>query len=831
MKYCFTYLCLLIISITVSAQEKIGKISGSVINETQGPLEAVTVQLVNPQNNKLVKTGITSKTGNFELENIAAGKYILKLSTVGFENFTSSTVEISAATPNITVPVITLKTQTKSLTGVNVETKRPFIEQKLDRTVVNVDASPSNAGATAMEVLEKSPNISVDNDGNISLKGKQGVIVLMDGKPTYLSPSDLANVLKNMPAAVLDQIEIMTNPSSKYDASGNSGLINIKTKKSKNQGSNGNISFGNTTGLFERNGQEELTWKPSITLNYNNRKNKVNFFTNLVYNHRQGRSILDFTQRYYRDGKQIDSLNNVNTYFRFRNNNAALKLGLDYYADKKNVFGIVFNGFHFAGRPTPTTFTKFADLNGNVFSRIDTKIKNELNWNNYSVNFNHKHTFDSTGREITTDLDYAYFKNVSEQFLSTGFFNGSYQKTSDSLYLRGHLPSEINIYSIKSDYVHPLKKGARIEAGIKSSYVKTDNLVDYVRGFRNVWTPDSRNNHFIFDENINAAYLNVGKQFKKWSLQAGVRVENTNSEGFQKANNSTVNKHYTNVFPSAFISHTLDKNNQLTLSVSRRVQRPNYQDLNPFTFFLDSLSYRQGNPYLGPQFSYNYELSHTWRSKITTTLNYSTTTDVISQIVRQQRGNNNEIISFLTVDNIAGRINKGISISAPLPLAKWWNATFSGNVYNNHYTGTYITTENNQPKINDIDLQYTSFSFNISNIFTFKKSWTGEVSGFYNHRALQGLTVAEPVGMINFGLAKNNLLKGKGSLRINARDPFNFQRFKGKTRYANIDSEMYNRFDNRNYGFTFSYRFGKGQNAQRRRDGQQEEQNRVGVSQ
>jgi outer membrane receptor protein involved in Fe transport len=738
-------------------------------------------------------------------------------------------VEVGAA--GVEIPDVTLKTQPKSLAVVNVEAKRPLIEQRADRTIVNVEASPSNAGATAMEVLERSPNISVDNNGNISLKGKQGVIIMMDGKQTYLSPSDLANVLKNMPASSLDQIEIMTNPSAKYDASGNSGIINIKTKKNKTAGSNGNISVGHTTGFFDNNGKEDLTWKPSFTLNYNNRKNKVNLFTNFVYNHREGRGALELTQRYYREGKQIDSINAVNTYFKFRNNNFTFKVGADYYADKKNIFGVVFNSFLFFGRPRPTTYTTFADLNGKVFSRIDTKVYNELNFGNYGVNFNFKHTFDSTGREFTTDVDYTYYSNVSEQMLSTGFFNGTYQKTSDSLYLKGHLPSEINIYALKSDYVHPLKKGARIEAGIKSSYVKTDNLVNYLRGFRNVWSPDSRIINFIFDENINAAYLTLSKQIKKWNLQSGLSVENTNSKGFQEANNSVVTKHYTNLFPSAFVSYAADKKNQFTASFSRRVQRPNYQDLNPFTFFLDSLSFRQGNPYLGPQFSYNYELAHTFKSKLTTTLNYSSTDHVISQIIRQQRGNSNEIISVLTVDNIAKLYNKGIAISSPVKVAKWWNINFSGNVYNNHYIGTFITTENNVSKVNDIDLKYSSFSVNFTNTFTLKNSWLIEVLGFYNHKSLQGLFLADPIGQVSFGLAKNNLMKGKGTLRVNVRDPFALQKFKGIQKYANIDQTVYNTFDTHNVGFTFSYRFGKGQNAQRKRGGSQEEQSRVGQAQ
>jgi len=504
---------------------------------------------------------------------------------------------------------------------------------------------------------------------------------------------------------------------------------------------------------------------------------------------------------------------------------------MDYTPDQKNTFGVVLNGFVFAGRPRPLTHTVFSDLDGNIFSRLDTKISNKLDWNNYGVNFNYKHTFDTSGREFTSDIDYAYYQNITNQLLSTGFFDKDYKQTSDSLFLKGHLPAEINIYSVKGDYVQPLKKGPKIEAGFKSSYVRSDNLVDYQRKTVTDWLPDSRNNHFLYDENINAAYLNISKKIKKWNLTAGLRAENTNSKGYLVTTNSTVIKHYTNLFPSVFTGYDIDKKNTVTFSFSRRVQRPNYQDLNPFTFFLDSLSYRQGNPNLGPQFSYNYELTHSWSGKIIITINYSSTDHVIANIMKQQRGAHDEIISFLTIDNIANMKSKGLMITTPIQLYKWWNMTFSGNVYNNHYVGTYSATENNIPKIYNIDLDYTSFTLNLSNTFNIKNGLTGEVSGWYNHRALFQLLVAEPMGQLNFALSKN-IMKGKGTLKFNARDPFKFQVFRGTSRYGNIDQKIYNRWDNSSYGATFSYRFGKGQFQQsRKKSGVSDEQNRLNVAQ
>jgi outer membrane receptor protein involved in Fe transport len=822
----------ILFSFFLFAQDRPGKISGTVTNSNNTPVESATIQLINATDKKLVKTDVTDKAGHFSFEKIREGKYLVNITAIGFAKKITEPVEITSSNPAAIIPAIQLDIQAKGLDEVKVTAIKPFIEQKLDRTVVNVDASPSNAGATALEVLEKSPGVTVDNDGNISLKGKQGVIVMLDGKPTYLSAADLANILRNMPASALETIEIMTNPSAKYDASGNAGLINIRTKKSRAKGSNGSISTGTIESLFKDKGKTELLHKQSVSVNYNYRKNKTNLFGNFVYNYREGRNLLDFTSLYYRDDRQIDSINHVNTYFRLRNNNYTLKLGMDYQANKHNVYGIVLNGYLFAGRPHSMTQTTYSNLNGKVFSRLNSEITHELSWNNFSTNLNYKHTFDTATTELTLDLDYSHYNNISHQLMGTGFFDGDYIQTADSMFLKAYLPSHISIYSIKSDFIHSYGSGLNLEAGIKSSYVKSDNLVDYQRLSQNKWIPDSRNNHFIYTENINAAYLNANKKInEKWSVQTGLRMENTNTKGTQVLDNTTVKRNYISLFPSAFVSYTAGKKNVFTASASRRLQRPNYQDLNPFIFFLDSLSYRQGNPYLTPQFSYNYELKHTYNGKLTTTLNYTNTTDVISNIINRKRGTNDEIIGFLTVDNIAKYTNMGISVNAAVKFAKWWNTNFYTNVYRNHYTGTYISTETNQPKIVPLDLAFTSFTVNVNNSFTLgKKGWTGEISGWYRYKTVEQLSLSYPMGQINFGLAKNNLLKGKASIRLNARDPFGWQQYKGLTKYGTINISMFNRWDGRQFGANFTYRFGKPQGQQRRRSSAtEEEQQRVGA--
>lgn len=826
MKQFFSVLFLLIIAAPFSwAQEKTGRISGQVKDETGKAIEAATVTLHRSKDNKLVKATVSDKLGVFEFERLGEDTYILNISAVGFAKIVSPVLELKANTP-MQIPAFQLKAAGKSLAEVTVTGKKPLIENKIDRTVVNVDAAPTNAGATALEVLEKSPGISVDNDGNISLKGKQGVIVMMDGKPTYLSAADLANVLRNLPASALDQIEIMPNPPARFDASGNSGVINIKTKKSRADGFNGSVMLGGTASLYKRENAYLAPLRQTTSVNFNYRQGKSNFFGNLNYNYRESKSDLNLDRNFFNKNGSLNS-NSVNrTVFNGMNNNYTLKLGYDYYIDKKNVVGVVLNGFYFRGYPRNITSQSIFLPDGSMSANLLSTSTSQLRFLNYSSNINYKHNFDSAGRELTVDLDYIGYDNSNKSMLNTEVYNqnGDYQ---GGLSLSGDIPGKINIYSLKSDYVHPLKNDMRFEAGLKTSFVNNDNEVSYLRDQGGSWVKDSRSNHFVYKENINAAYATINKKWKKWGAQLGLRLENTIAEGHQVTNDSTFKRNYTSLFPTSYVNYELDKSNSLTLSYGRRIDRPNYQDLNPFVWFLDSLTFRQGNPFLLPQYAHNIELRHSWKGQITTTLNYTITKDVISQILKQ---NTAEKLTYATVDNVAEFRNIGIAVNASLKPAKWWSANIFTNVFNNQFTGTYYNsfTGKNDP----IDLQYTSFMVNITNTFNFKKGFSAELGGFYRGRSIEQLSIAKPMYVMFLGVQKQ-VLKGNGTLRANLRDPFHWQQFRGETRYSDIDMRIQNRWDNRNLTISFSYRFGKNSVAQARRrsNATNEEQNRAGGGQ
>ena len=815
MRHIFTLAVIVLMAFGASAQTKI---SGTVRDAQGNALASGSVSLLKAKDSSLVKVAITDKSGQYEFVNVKDGNYLLTASFTGYSKKFSQVFE--AKGPDVSVPAFSLQQSSRDMNAVVVTAKKPFVETKLDKTVVNVDASPTSAGATAMDMLEKSPGISVDNDGNISLRGKQGVIVMVDGKPTYLSATDLANMLKNMPASALDQIEIMTNPSSKYDASGNSGIINIKTKKVKNNGFNGNFMIGATSSIYKLDGKTYFLPKSQNSLNFNYRKDKLNFFGNYNPNYFRGRNTLDFTNR------QIDPVDGLtkgytdqSTRFKFGNFNQTLKLGVDWYKDKRNVLGVVASGFVFNGHPSPTTIANDRDEKMQLRSQLVTNANNDINFKNFTGNVNWKHTFDSTGKELTADFDYVKYSTISDQNLSTNIYDASLALVGNTG-LRGYIPANIDIYSIKSDYTKPIKNG-RIEAGVKVSTVRNDNLVGYENKVGNDWEKDEiRSNHFIYEEQINALYVSINKQIKKWTLQGGLRMENTIADGNQVTSKTTFKRDTTNLFPTAFASYAVNQKNTLTLSFGRRIQRPNYQDLNPFIFFLDTLSFRQGNPNLRPQYTNNVELTHAFMGKFITTLSYNNTDDVISQIIKPKEGTSGKI-RYQTTDNVAKFKNMALSITAPVTVAKWWNINLFTTVFNNHYKGVYNNI--------DIDVKYTSFMANMTNSFTIAKGFSAELSGFYRYKSIEQLSKVQPLYQMSIGLQKQ-VSKGKGTVRLNVRDPFAWQNYEGYNQYGYIDMHFKNHPDTRQITATFSLRFGKQvQQPQRRRNGSsQEEQSRVG---
>jgi hypothetical protein len=668
--------------------------------------------------------------------------------------------------------------------------------------VVNVGALASNAGANALEVLEKTPGVQVDADGNITFKGKSGVLVMIDDKPTYLSAANLATYLRSLPSTALDQIELMENPPAKYDAAGNAGVINIKTKKNTIRGFHAVASADYSQGFYSHHSE-------SINMNY--RINKVNLFANLSYNEQKNHRRLEIDRDYFdASGITTSSLADI-SYFRPTNKNANIKAGMDYFLSPKTTWGIVFTGDISSSHDSSPVYSLLYGQNGGLDSSITTLNSSKNKFNSKGVNLNYTHKFDSTGRSLTFDLDYIRDVAGSNQLFVNNTFLPDNTLTNSKT-LSDDLPAVINIYSAKADYSHPLKGKAKLEAGVKSSYVNTDNAANYYNVVDNVSTvDDSKTNRFLYKENINAAYVNFNKNFGRFSLQTGLRVENTNGNGHQlgnaeKADSSFIN-HYTNLFPTAYVSYNFDTagHNVLVLSYGRRIGRPNYGSLNPFTFFVDEFTYFSGNPFLRSQFTDNYRLAYSFRRLFTVAAAYNHTSDVQGETIHRS-GN----VFISTQGNIGQQKTLDLSVNTSFQPAKWWSVNLYAEVYKNTYQGAFYTGYLNQSQV--------TFSGNGNNQFTLSKTWSAEISGFYDSGGTYGQFVTLPKGMLNAAVQKK-ILNNKGSIKLNMRDILHtFSPSGDITNIVGAHASFHNTLDTRVATLAFTYSLGKQTNTPQKRE-------------
>ncbi|MBP6023206.1 TonB-dependent receptor [Ferruginibacter sp.] len=768
-----------------------GKVTGSIKDGGQQKvIDAASISLLKAKDSSLVKIAVTDKEGNFSIENVKEGSYLVLATSIGHSKTYSQVFTISADQSTTNVGTLQLVPADKNLKEVTVVSKKPFIERKIDRTIVNVDAAISNAGTTALEVLEKSPGVTVDKDGNISLKGKQGVSIMIDGKPAYLSGQELTNLLRTMPSSNLEQIEIMTNPSAKYDAAGTAGMINLKTKKNKQKGFNGSASTSYGQGIYARNNN-------SLNLNYRN--GKFNLFSNLGASWDNNYQQLYILRKFKNNSGAVDRIFEQTAFMGRKNRNKNAKIGVDFYASKKTTIGVLLNGSSALHQQDGLNTTYFYDGIQALDSIAVADNDEKSPWKNGSVNINFRHTYDSTGRELTMDADYVKYQSDRSMGLLNKYFAKNWvQSGGDNLV--GDLPTGVNIYTFKMDYVHPLKKGIKLETGIKAAYVNTDNTAGYfnvISGFKQV--DYTKTNRFKYKENINAAYLNLSKEIKKWGLQAGLRMENTNNSGHQFGNpqkgDSSFKNSYTGLFPNVFVSYKANEKNEFSFNYGRRIRRPDYEDLNPFLFFIDNYTYEQGNPFLQPSIANTMEASHTYKSFLTTSLNYTHTKGLFAEVFEP---NGNAIV--ITRRNFGSTDNASLSVNAQVKVTKWWMAIPYTEFNYSSYEGAFPS--------GNISINATYFMANVTNQFTFKNGWSAELSGFYRTKGIEGQILIFPLGQLSGGLQKQ-VLKKKGTIKLNIRDAFRTMRPKGQINIQSTEASFRQQRDSRVVTLSLSYRFGK----------------------
>jgi hypothetical protein len=782
-------------------------ISGVILDESKKPADYVTVVLFKASDSSVVKTAFTDPNGIFNFNVPVKGSYYYKASNMGYKTLKSKIIVLTEDNQKVDFGTAQLAASTQNLKEVNVAVTKPLIERKMDKVVMNVSGSSIMSGSTALEVLQKAPGVTVDQNDNISMMGKQGVLIQLDGKQTYMSSADVANLLRNMQSSDIESIELITNPSSKYDASGNSGIINIKTKKNKNGGTNGSI---NGMAGYGKN------FRGNAGLSLNHRTQKLNLFGNYNYGKNERENQID-----------IDRISNGNpdTYFmqvgsslRKQNNNN-FKAGLDYFIDKKNTIGVLVNGYFNHGTEASVNNT----LIGPSFQKVDSVlISNTLQtnkYNNISYNLNYKSVLDTAGSEISADVDYSRYNGNDGSNYDNDYLFPNGERIRPIVYTRNNTPSIIDIKAFKVDYNVSLTKTVKLEAGVKSSWVKTDNDLQAEEFVNNAWRNDvHRSNQFIYDENVNAAYTNLNKQFKNTSVQIGLRLEQTNSKGNLITTNTVVERSYWDFFPTLFVQQTLSKNNQLGFSYSRRIDRPSYDALNPFVYYLDQFTYSKGNPFLNPQYTNNFELSYTLLQKYMLSIGYSRVNDVIMEVLLPDTA---QKALYQTNANIAQNISYNANLNIPVQITKWWQANNNLNVF-------YLSFRAPDLSGKELKTGKTSFQFKTQQTFTIMSGFTAELSGSYESPLDYGTFSIRPRYSIDAGLSKT-LFNKKASLKFALSDVFNTYKTNLSSILSGLTYEVRQKNESQVARISFTYRFGKNEikPARRRSTGTEAEQGRM----
>lgn len=791
--------------VRLSAQQNV-KINGTVQDAKQ-TLPAATILLYNTKDSTLVTTAMTDNDGKFSLT-AKPGNYYISSTSVGYNKVKTASFQLTGPIAHL-VPIITLKENSKQLSEVNITAAKPILERRADKLIFNVDASPSAAGLNALEVLKKAPGVNVDYNENISLSGKSNVLVTIDGKQTYLSGTEVSNLLKSMQSSEVESIEVIANPGSRYEANSTGGIINIKTKKSKTEGFNGSLALG---AGFNRH----MSTNNSVTMNY--RKKAYNVFGSYSYNYSK-----------YGQTLKIDRVTaNVNDqlFFSQRNKDTSsyesnnFKIGSDFFLSKNHTIGFLAKGNLFNRNQYSYSQTAIGKSFQSPDSILRTPSYSTANRKNFSYNLNYKGVLDTLGQELTVDADYSTYDGKNDADYVNRFYlpNGNFLKNGQ-IY-RNNAPSNIDIKAIKADYTLPFNKKLKLDAGVKLASVKSDNNYIYENNIMGNWVfDDTKSNRFEYEEKVNAAYATLSATLGKVSIQAGLRAEHTNSVGNSITTEIVTERKYTDLFPSLMLSQSFDDNHTLSFSYSRKINRPDYSSLNPFIFYLDQYTYNQGNPNLKPEYANNLELSYLLKQKYSATLAYSRTTDVITEVLLQNEAKKS---MYQTVLNLASAQVASLTLNFPVTLTKWWNM-------NNNVLGYYKQIK--APDLNGADLNSKQFSGNIyaQNNFTLTKLISADAAANFSTPQIEGAFKIKSMITADAGM-RYNFPNKAGNLKLGVSDIFHSQKAR---LYSTLPGNTYNL---EQYGLstsvrlTFTYRFGKMtvKSARSRSTGLDDEQKRLG---
>lgn len=766
MKQLFLVLSMFFIMITAFASEPVGRVYGSVMDgELLEPIPYATVSITN-SSGELVQGVVTTEDGNFNMEKIANGAYVLKVQFMGYKSF-SKNIEITQEQSLYNLDIIKLQPDVAMLNEVTVTAERTTIEQRIDRKVINVGKDLTTSGASASEIMNNVPSVNVDQDGNISLRGNANVRILVDGKPTNM---DSEQLLKQIPATSIKTIELITNPSAKYNPEGMSGIINIILYKNANDGFNGNINAGITMGEYTRS-------NGSIDLNY--RKNKFNFYGNFGTQFGKNTNLgrINFTEDDYKQNYDIVNFQESYLY----------KIGVDFNLNDKNTFSFYTNQNHFHRLPDIVLKIIYpSDPQQDLTENFDVKDNNI----NSTYNFAFDHKFNKEGHKVTIEADYNNFDQSEDSKFSFFGNTAGFNDYSD------FVKEKRKNFTGNIDYENPLSENSKLEMGAEARLMDTDN--SYVTN-----SELFSDSNYQYKRNIYAFYTTFGQNFEKWSYQVGARLENFDVDAVYNNEKAFSDKNF-NVYPSGFVNYTPNDVNSYQLSYSRRVDRPSFRQVNPIRDISSPRLTINGNPELEPQFTNSFEFNYTRKienkGSLTGGVFFRNINDEISQVFVEDP--NEEGSLLLSYVNFEDNNSYGLELSANYKFTKWWSTNTSFELYGQKLKGIvgteYLETNNTASTIR------TTHSFKATDKLTL------QLFGYYRAASKTLQFDMDSMFFMNMG-ARYSLLDSKATIGVNFNDVFNTQEFK-YTNARPLAQEGRFKNESQNIYLGFSYRFGGGKN-------------------
>jgi Outer membrane protein beta-barrel family/Carboxypeptidase regulatory-like domain len=784
-----------------------GSIKGVVNDVQKSAVPNAVIILKTTKDSGIYRTALSNEKGEFTFNSLKPGDYFLEIALVGFEKLKTPNLPVNDVNTTIDLGILTLKTAAKTLAGVTIKADVPLIERKIDKTVVNVAQSITSEGSTVLEMMQKLPGVQMTPDGQITLNGKPGVNVLIDGKTTYLSAEDLANLLNGMPASSVQQIEIMSNPSSKYDAARTSGIINIVKKKNNKDGLNGSINGSFVRGYYGK-------YSGGLTLSYKNEH--YNLFFNDTYNYNKDFSsrtvisdISDISNKLLAEQRSINDGMGTGRSYR-------PTVGLDIYLSKKTTLTLTGTAGLGSSNSQLLSGMDVLDSARSKVNHIGFISKLKDNPFNYTAGVQLVHQLDTMGRSFNIDADHSEYSNfpVQSNFSSLGDAQNNFISETDNLLLQHR---QLDIYGVKADYVQPLKDNGIFEAGIKSSYVKANNddtYYDVPGGLIDL----KQSNYSVNSENINAAYVNLNTGYQKLTLQAGLRAEQTVTKGRQRLTDESVDQNYFQLFPTLFLAYKLDDQNSFTIRTGRRIERADYHELVPFRRPQTATLFFQGNPDLRPQTSWHAEFTWSYQGSFFVTLNYDICHDYIRTFPFLD--SNKTTITRRPI-NIQGAHIWDVDFAYTKKLTSWWSTDNTLSVYQNAFNGQAYGLSLNNPGLASIDLSANN-SFQIGNALS------AECDFEYDSKRQFATSTFGAYSVLSFGL-KRQVIGNKGSVSINANNVLQSEGRYGIDRTVGLYQYSNFRDYSRSFSLNFTYRFGSGKGSKVKIDsGSADEQKRAG---